>query len=148
MPRFLKGNVTFKAEWATRSYRVPPIRFEDIALLRGSRIGTLEVFDLNIDINDPRNKEMIEYLRRRRSRALEELLWRDSMFPHHKFSALRHLLMRYRFRNTDLVNLPVPLLERDIINTTIYMDFIRSLQYMTDEKGNRITLFAMQRYRH
>ncbi|CAG9318052.1 unnamed protein product [Blepharisma stoltei] len=145
-PRKVQGNITIKAYWEGQSDKMPPFRFEDLAALPKKSIASKGELDYYIDVNDPRNKDLVEDLRQKRNRAIQEMLRLDSLFPHHRFSALREIFMKERYRNVELCGYPIPLLERDIRNTEVFMRFLNSLKDIKDDY-NRMTYFFLQQYK-
>jgi len=149
--RHICGLITVKSEWVGQSQKMPPIRFQDLAWLKAKEISTTEseLADfLHMDANDPRNKALLDYLRRRRSIALEDLLAKDTMFPHFRFKSLRQVLLKERFRSNELVKYAIPLLEKDIRNLPVFMRFLKNLEdKIADESLVRFPHFPIHQYR-
>ena len=132
--RVCHGSITIKSEWVGESPDVPPVRFEDLPRLKNYKLDELDeekrklVEAMHVDVNDPRNKSVLDYIRQLKSKNYEQALLQDALFPHYKYESLRHRLMSERFRSADLVKYPVPLLERDIQNAPIFMRFLHAVK--------------------
>ena len=150
--RVCHGSITIKSEWVGQSPDVPPVRFEDLSKLKNYKSEELDeekrklVEAMHVDVNDPRNKTVLDYIKQLKSKNYEEALMADAKFPHYKYESLRHRLMSERFRSADLVKYPVPLLERDILNAPIFMRFLqaRKMEIVMEEAQ---TTFPLHKYR-
>lgn len=141
------GKIAIKSEWVGRGASVPPIRFEDLSTLRKKIIKEVDSVEEGfVDINDPRNKGMIEYIKHKRATLFEDLLKKDALFPHHSISSLRETLLKERFRNSELLNFPVPLLEKDILQAPMFMRFLEDLK-KKQGKTRKFKQFPLQSYR-
>jgi hypothetical protein len=141
------GKIAIKTEWIGKGPSVPPIRFEDLATLRKKITKEVDSVEEGfVDINDPRNKAMVEFLKNKRAKMFEELLKKDALFPHHDIKSLRETILKERFRNSELLNFPVPLLEKDILKAPMFMRFIEDLKN-TQGKVRRFKQIPLQSYR-
>ena len=113
--RKVTGNITLKAGWMGHSDKMPPIRFEDLGLIPRRFAELPSELEAFIDVNDPRNKELLLYLQIKRDQQIHHLLEQDSLFSHHRFTSYRYLIYKERYNYNSLVDLLVPMLERDII---------------------------------
>jgi hypothetical protein len=128
------GTIAIKSYWVGESPDVPPVRFEDLSKLKSYKMEDLteeekkQVEQMHKDVNDPRNKAVLDYMRQLKNKSQEDALLKDSLFPHYKFESLRHRLMSERFRSAELVKYPVPLLEKDIQNAQVFMRFLNAVK--------------------
>ena len=150
--RVVQGSITIKSEWVGESPDVPPVRFEDLPRLKNYKDDELDeekrklVEAMHVDVNDPRNKTVLDYIKQLKSKNYEQALLQDALFPHYKYESLRHRLMSERFRSAELIKYPVPLLERDIQNAPIFMRFLHAVkQEIAIEEAQ--TVFPLHKYR-
>lgn len=126
--RKVTGNITLKAGWVGHSEKMPPIRFEDLALIPRKNLEIPQELDAYIDVNDPRNKELLQYLTMKREEQIQELLKQDALFPHYRFTSYRYLIYKERYNYNSLIDLRVPMLEKDIISSPLFRRIINSIK--------------------
>lgn len=126
--RKVMGRVTLKASWVGHSEKMPPVRFEDLSLIPRHLYTLPEDFLTYIDLNDPRNKDLLHYLLMKREEQIQMLLKQDSLFPHHRFGAYRYLLYQERYNFNALTDIPIPMLDRDIMNNPLLRRIIEIIK--------------------
>lgn len=144
--RKIAGSITLKSYWEGQSDKMPPIRFEDLGAMPKKEVIEKGEIDFFIDVNDPRNKDLVDDLRQKHNKAIQEMLRKDSLFPHHRFAALREIFMKERFRSVELCKYPIPLLERDIKNIPDFMRFLSSLKDIKTDYAQTV-YFLLQKYK-
>ena len=72
--------------------------------------------ELYIDVNDPRNERIIRFIKENKNEFLIRLLEEDSKNPLNSIQPFRHKLMQARSKDPLLSKIPIPLLEREIID--------------------------------
>lgn len=80
--------------------------------------------ELLLDVNDPRNYEIIEKMRNVRNRQMRKLLKNDVKFPLWDVPSLRHKLIKMKFTDPDLMQIDIPLREEMIANDPKLMKFL------------------------
>ena len=143
LPRKVTGNVTLKAGWTGNSEKMPPIRFEDLALIPRAAMEIPAELDKYIDVNDPRNKDLLHYLMMKREQQIQELLKHDALFPHYRFTSYRYLIYKERYNYNSLVHLNVPMLEKDVISSPLLKRIIDNIQHQ-DFSIQKIKYFYIQ----
>jgi hypothetical protein len=61
-----------------------------------------------VDVNDPRNEEVLKKLRGMKSDYLDHLLADDARFQLHEVESFRHKLLRSRFEDPNYSHVPIP----------------------------------------
>lgn len=141
--RKVTGRVTLKASWVGHSEKLPPVRFDDLALVPRHVYVAPEDLALFIDINDPRNKDLINYIMQKRDEQIQGMLRNDALFPHYRFGCYRYMIYQERYNFNDLTEIPVPLLERDIIGNA-RMKSIIDMVKLRQPQAHRIHYFYVQ----
>lgn len=141
--RKVTGNITLKSSWVGHSEKMPPIRFEDLALLPRKAYEIPADLATYIDVNDPRNKDLLQYLMMKREEQIQKLLKEDAHFPHFRFNAYRYLLYSERYNFSALIDLPVPMLEKDIWNNPLLKRIILTIQ-TREPTSQKIKYFYVQ----
>jgi len=72
---------------------------------------------LYIDVNDPRNERVIKFMKETKNEYLIQLLKDDSKHPLWNTEPFRHKLLKARSKDPALSRVPIPLLEKEIINS-------------------------------
>ena len=73
---------------------------------------------LYIDVNDPRNEKIIRLIKETKNTFLIHLLNEDSKNPLSSLHPFRHKLMEARAKDPVLSKIPIPILEREVIDIT------------------------------
>jgi hypothetical protein len=68
----------------------------------------------HVDINDPRNSDILTKLKELKTRKLKDHLLRDSYFPLYDIESIRLRLLRLRQLNPDLAATSIPILIEEI----------------------------------
>jgi hypothetical protein len=84
----------------------------------------------HVDINDPRNTNVLAKLKDMKTKKLKEFLMRDAFYPLYDVDSIRHRLLRIRQTNGDLTSMKIPLLIDEILNIDIFMKAIEVLSLM------------------
>ena len=141
--RKVTGNLTLKAGWVGHSEKMPPIRFEDLSLIPRQTLEIPEDLQSYIDVNDPRNKDLLHFLLQKRDNKIQELLKHDSLFPHYRFTSYRYLIYKERYNYNSLVDLCVPMLEKDIIKSPLLRRIVETIKY-NEPSNQKIKYFYIQ----
>ena len=73
---------------------------------------------LYIDVNDPRNERIIKFIKESKNEFLIQMLMEDSRNPLSRLEPFRHKLMEARTKDPILSKVPIPLLEKEIIDAS------------------------------
>ncbi len=132
----IEGEIFVKAEWKGSGPKMPPIRSEHLfkkpmTHKNRKKYSPEEEYmmllkQLYIDVNDPRNQQIIKVLRETKNEFLINLLQADSKNLMADAKPFRHKLLQARQKDTAGFNkIFIPLLENEIIDSmrsTFYLE--------------------------
>lgn len=72
---------------------------------------------LYIDVNDPRNEKIIKFIKETKNEFLIQLLNEDAKNANSSLQPFRHKLLEARSKDPLLAKIPIPLLEKELIDT-------------------------------
>jgi 6-pyruvoyl-tetrahydropterin synthase len=80
--------------------------------------------ELLMDVNDPRNYETIERIRKMRNKQIRNILKHDVKIPLWETPSLRHKLIKMKFTDPELMSIDLPLREELIQKDKRLMKFL------------------------
>lgn len=92
---------------------------------------------LYIDVNDPRNEKIIKYIKETKNEFLSYLLNEDSKNPLYNLEPFRHKLMQARLKDPVFSRIPIPLLEKEVIDQSKTKFFLEQLENLFREQAYR-----------
>lgn len=117
-----------KAEWKGNGPHMPPIKHENLFRKpkagKNRRVASAEeetlllLRQLYIDVNDPRNEQIIKMLRETKNDFLVRLMADDSRNLLADQETFRHKLLQARLKDSLNSNVFIPMLEGEIIDST------------------------------
>lgn len=116
----IKSENLFKTTKATKNRRVYTEEEEYKILLK----------ELYIDVNDPRNESVIKIIMEQRNEFFIKLLKEDSKNLLSETKPFRHKLLQLRAKDAQMANLPIPLFENEIVDSTrssLYLEKLEKL---------------------
>lgn len=124
----ISGIVYYKAEWFGYGTNLPPPSIDKLGGKRQDGIKVKNYYEQTlenlVDLNDPRNEQAIQQLKKLKNLQIQELLKRDAMMPFSEIESLRHRLYKLKFLKIDLVMKKIPLTEQEIYNSIDFMRLI------------------------
>ena len=131
----MNGVIYLKAEWKGEGPEMPPMRSENIFKMNQvqkhrkqytvSEQDRMLLRQLYIDVNDPRNEKIIKFIKETKNEFLIQMLMEDARNPLSRVEPFRHKLLEARNKDPLLSKVPIPLLEKEIIDATknkFYLD--------------------------
>ena len=83
---------------------------------------------LYIDVNDPRNERIIKIIKEQRNEFFVKLLSDDAKNLLSDTKPFRHKLLELRQRDSSLANLPIPLYENEIVDSSKSTYYLEKLE--------------------
>ena len=136
----LDGSMFVKAEWDGYGDQMPPVRSESIfAMNKGEKNRnyytkeeqhTIFKEQRPIDVNDPRNEEIIRSIQQMKNDYLDRLLTNDSKFQLHDIESFRHKLLKARKNDPAQSRIPIPQVNSELINGEVckyYVDWLEDV---------------------
>lgn len=129
-----------KAVWQGNGPKMPPVKSENLFKkskahknrnkysLEDEQLILLK--KLYIDVNDPRNEGIIKIIKEQRNEFFIKLLSEDAKNLLADAKPFRHKLLQLRAKNADAANLPIPLYESELIDSsrsTLYLEMLEKL---------------------
>lgn len=136
----IRGKVYVKAVWQGNGPKMPPIKSEN--LFKSSKPHKNRIHysleeetmillkKLYIDVNDPRNERIIKIIKEQRNEFFVKLLNEDAKNLLFDSMPFRQKLMLLRARDVELADMPIPLYESEIVDSsrgTFYLDKLEKL---------------------
>jgi hypothetical protein len=131
----IKGVIYVKAVWHGNGPKMPPIKSENLFSNRKPGKNRNKYSDeeelkillkqLYIDVNDPRNEQIIKIIKMQRNEFFVKLLQDDAKNMLYDCQPFRHKLMLLRARDGELSKMPIPLYESEIVDSsrgTFYLE--------------------------
>lgn len=132
-----QGSILLQIGWKGFGPKLPPANSGGFGVFRQILKDSLkeknnmlspddDIFDEEIlmDVNDPRNYELIEKMRHIRNRKMRKLLRNDIKFPLWNTPSLRHQLIKLKFTDASLMQKEIPLREEQIAGSPDLMKFL------------------------
>jgi hypothetical protein len=140
----VSGDLYVKAEWKNNGPRMPPIKSENLfkkaKIVKNRKVyndrqtSLMLLKQLYIDVNDPRNQKVIKLLRETKNEYLASLLKEDSRNLVSNLTPFRHKLIQARYKDPAfLEGKRLPMLEKEIVNSSINDVFIKKLEKLYQE---------------
>ena len=124
----VNGDIFVKCEWKGNGPHMPPIKHENLfkkpKVAKNRREATQEeetlmlLKQLYLDVNDPRNENVIRLLRETKNEFLIKLLTDDSKNNLADLEPFRHKLLQARLKDPLFSHVFIPMLESEIIDST------------------------------
>ena len=114
----IDGSIFVKAEWDGFGEQMPPARSESIFTNNQNDKNrnyytkqeqhTIFQEQRPLDVNDPRNEDIIKSIQMMKNDYLDRLLTNDSKYQLHDVESFRHKLLRARQNDPEYAGIPIP----------------------------------------
>jgi hypothetical protein len=136
----IDGSIFVKAEWDGYGDQMPPARSESIFSVNNSDKNrnfytkqeqhTIFQEQRPLDLNDPRNEDVIKNIQMMKNDYLDKLLKNDSRYQLHDMESFRHKLLKSRMNDPAYARVPVPQVNSELINgeaCKYYIDWLEEV---------------------
>lgn len=136
----IKGTIFVKAEWQGYGEQMPPAKSETLFQISSTgknrnNISKIEYQRLlkdqtPLDVNDPRNADILNQIRQMKNDYLQKLLDQDCKFDLHDLQSFRHKLMLARISDPQYAAVPIPGLNSELVDRakcSFYVEWLEAV---------------------